>query len=482
MNTSIVKYLTISINNISMKNIFMAIIAILFLSENTFAQCEGWGTPGDSLRAVRQHNIYRDYLRNARGKSPEVMAEMYHEALPFWTHCYKNAPAGTKKHFRDGIKIYKAFLAVETDETKKQEYLDMIYNLYDRSVQCFENEGYTRTRQLSDMFYYFGASQDDIHTLAKKIIGMEGNETESVVLLPLMSSAVYLFQQEKINQVELLDIRQQIQTIIDHNTTAQTEGKIKALYIDAQAQVDAQLASVETGFDCSYYRPAIVAKYEADPNNMDVCVAVRQELIDRYCGEDDPLVQEITAKIKASNQQIRVAKKEKERVLNEKLNSPSRKAREAFQAKNYPEAIRFFEAAIAESSDTDKQADYHYFIAVSYLNMDKNSQARTHARKATALRANWGKPFIIIGKAYLNGACGSNDWDKPLCYMAGVDKFRKAKSIDPSVSADADILIRKYDGNYPTKEAAHSRTKKDGDRVNTGCWINETVTLRTKGS
>jgi len=465
-----------------MKNMIIAIIAILLLSENASAQCEGWGTPGDSLRTVTQHVLYRDYIKNAKGKSPEKMAELYREALPFWTHCYKNAPAGTKKHFRDGIKIYKAFLAVEKDETKKQAYLDMIYNLYDRSVQCFENEGYTRTRQLSDMFYYLGASQGDIHALAKQIIGMEGNETESVALLPLMSSAVYLFQQEKINQAELLDIRQQIQTIIDYNTAPETEGKIKALYIDAQAQVDAQLASVETGFDCSYYRPAIVAKYEADPNNMDVCVAVRQELIDRYCGENDPLVQEITAKIKASNEQIRIAKKEKDRIISEKLNSPARKAREAFKAKKYSEAIGFFEAAIAESSDVDKQADYHYFIAVSYLNIDKNSQARTHARKATALRANWGKPFIIIGKAYLNGACGSNDWGKQLCYMAAVDKFRKAKSIDPSIATDANDLIRKYDGNYPTREAAHSRTKKDGDRVGTGCWIDETVTLKTKGS
>ena len=112
--------------------------------------------------------------------------------------------------------------------------------------------------------------------------------------------------------------------------------------------------------------------------------------------------------------------------------------------------------------------------------MDKNQQARTYARKAAALRANWGKPYIIIGKAYMNGACGANDWGKPLCYMAAVDKFRKAKSIDPAVATEVDGLISDYGGNYPAIEAAHSRAKKDGERVNTGCWINETVTLKTK--
>jgi len=59
--------------------------------------------------------------------------------------------------------------------------------------------------------------------------------------------------------------------------------------------------------------------------------------------------------------------------------------------------------------------------------------------------------------------------------MAAVDKFRKAKSVDPSIATEADDLIRKYGGNYPSVEAAHSRTKKDGERVKTGCWINETV-------
>ena len=467
-------------NHDNMKNIRLAIIALLFLCENSFAQCESWGTPGDSLRTVVQHTLYRDYIKNAKGKSPEETAELYREALPFWTYCYKNAPGGTKKHFRDGIKIYKAFLAVETDETKKKAYLDMIYNLYDRGVQCFEEESYTRTRQLVNMFYYLGTGQEEINELAKKIIDVAGNETESVVLLPLMSSSVYLFQQEKINQSELLEVRQQIKSIVDHHLSTQKDEKIKTQYSDAAAQVEAQFASVKTGFDCSYYRPAIVAKYKADPNNIDVCVAVRQELIDKYCGENDPLVQEITAKIKASNQEIRTAKAEKDRIITEKLNSPARKAGEAYKVKNYSEAIRLFELAIAESSDANKQANYHYFIAASYLNTDKNQQARTHARKAAALRENWGKPLIVIGKAYMGGACGSNDWGKPLCYMAAIDKFRRAKSIDPSVAGEADDLIRKYDSNYPLIEAAHSRTKKDGERVNTGCWINETVILKTK--
>jgi len=471
---------TTSLKDISMKKLYLAIIAILFLCENNFAQCGGWGTPTDSLRTVAQHSLYRDYIKNAKGKSPEEAAKLYQEALPFWTHCYKNAPAGTQKHFRDGITIYKAFFAVETDAAKKQAHLDMIYNLYERRVQCFDNEVYIRSRQLTDMFYYLGAEQDKIHEIAKNIISMAGNETESVVLLPLMSSSVYLFQHKKITQAELLDIRKQINKIINHNLSTQKDEKIKAQYADVQTQVDAQFNSVEGKFDCSYYRPAIVAKYEADPDNMENCVVVRQELIDKYCGEDDPLVQEITAKIKAANGEIRAKKQEQDRIIQEKLNSSARKAREAYSSGNYAEAARLFEAAIAETDDVEKQANCYYYMASSYLNMSKNQQARTHARKAAALRTNWGKPYIIIGKAYMNGACGANDWGKPICYMAAVDKFRKAKSIDPSVASQADDLIRKYSGNYPTIQAAHSRTKKDGERVSTGCWINETVTLKTK--
>ncbi len=463
-----------------MKNLLLAIIAMVCLSQNAFAQCEGWGTPQDSMRTVTQHVLYRDYLKNAKDKSPKEVAEMYREALPFWKHCYKNAPAATKKHFKDGIKIYKAFFAVETDKAKQKPHLDMIYSLYDRRVQCFDNELYIRTRQLTDMFYYLNASQDEIYKLAKQITEWADNETESVVLLPLMSSAVYLFQQQKINQADLLQIRQKIETIIQHNIAHQEDEKIRDQYKKAKEQVDAQFGAVETGFDCSYYRPAIVAKYKADPDNKKVWEAVRQELIDKYCGMDDPIVQEITAKIKASNQQIRDEIDERNQAKLEKLNAPARKAKEAYQAGNYAEAIRLYESAIAETDNANKQADYYYIIASCYLNTKKYPQVRTYARKASALRPTWGKPYILIGKAYLNGACGANDWEKPLCYMAAVDKFRKAKSVDPSVSADADKWIGNYGGEYPPIEAAHSRSKKDGERVSTGCWINETVTLKTK--
>ena len=63
------------------------------------------------------------------------------------------------------------------------------------------------------------------------------------------------------------------------------------------------------------------------------------------------------------------------------------------------------------------------------------------------------------------------------CYIAAVDKYRKAKSVDPSVADKASEKIGRYAGTKPEKENAFMQGYKEGQTIQLPC-IGTSVKLR----
>ena len=60
-------------------------------------------------------------------------------------------------------------------------------------------------------------------------------------------------------------------------------------------------------------------------------------------------------------------------------------------------------------------------------------------------------------------------------YWAAIDKANYAASIDPEAKAMAAKLIASYKQRIPDKAIAFQLGSKEGDRINIGSWINESV-------
>ena len=71
-----------------------------------------------------------------------------------------------------------------------------------------------------------------------------------------------------------------------------------------------------------------------------------------------------------------------------------------------------------------------------------------------------------------------DEFDKRTVFWAAVDKFVKAKQVDPSVAAKANEYIERYSPHFPTKDEAFFRDITAGKSVKVGGWINETTTAR----
>ena len=76
--------------------------------------------------------------------------------------------------------------------------------------------------------------------------------------------------------------------------------------------------------------------------------------------------------------------------------------------------------------------------------------------------------------------CGDNEFEKSCVFWAAVDKFARAKSVDPTLSDEASDLVSKYSEYFPNVEDAFFYGFENGQEYTVGCWINERTTVRTR--
>jgi tetratricopeptide (TPR) repeat protein len=148
----------------------------------------------------------------------------------------------------------------------------------------------------------------------------------------------------------------------------------------------------------------------------------------------------------------------------------------AYDKAEYDVAVKYFKQSIQLETDDETKALYYLGLAKSQYKQDLKPQARDNALKAIALKDNWGDPYLLIGQMYAESADECADITLPKSiYWVAVDKFNKAKSIDPSVEDQANKLILTYSKYFPNKEDAFFVGIHENDTYTINCWINETT-------
>ena len=94
-----------------------------------------------------------------------------------------------------------------------------------------------------------------------------------------------------------------------------------------------------------------------------------------------------------------------------------------------------------------------------------------------------GRCYIIIGMCYAATQLYPQDAKGRILnktvYWVAVDKFVKAKQVDPSVEAQANEFINSYSKYYPTKEERFDLPNEfSGSTYYVGGWIGENTNIR----
>jgi hypothetical protein len=119
-------------------------------------------------------------------------------------------------------------------------------------------------------------------------------------------------------------------------------------------------------------------------------------------------------------------------------------------------------------------------MATIYASYIKNpATAREHARASLRYNPNQGDPYILIGKLYAGSHIYSDPVLSKTVYWVAVDKFNKARQVDPSCAAEANRLISRYSQYFPADNDIfmHPDLNK-GASFTVGGWIGESTICR----
>lgn len=147
---------------------------------------------------------------------------------------------------------------------------------------------------------------------------------------------------------------------------------------------------------------------------------------------------------------------------------------------NYGKAADYMQqAANLFEDNTDKIKALELLGNINF-NQRNFSQARSNALKILQINPSYGKAYILIGDLYAasSSMCTEDDLGGKTVFWAAIDKYLKARNVDPSVEGDANAKIAQYAKHFPASSDLFFRDLQEGSSYTVGCWINETTTVR----
>lgn len=454
-----------------MKKFILAIVLATF----AFAGVNAQNAEYDPVNAPFGHGQDSVNCRmNLSLMTTAAKAENYQDAVKTWTAVYNNCPASSKNIYIYGPRIFKALHAQETDEAKKKEYLDLIMEIYDNRMKYYSNVDAKGTILAFKTYDYQELMGDDADPLviydmlgeAIKDMKSEMYPSDAFGHYMLASLRVYLADRSKKEQYisdyfRIMDYMDEAKDNATDNNDQENANYIVAV------KESIENAFVNSGAgDCETLENFYSAKFEENKDNEEFLNQAAGSLSNIGCTESDFYFQ----------------LSENLHRLSPSANSAIGLANRSLKNKDYSGAMKYYEQAAELESDKGKSSDYMMTLAQILFSQKSYSQARQAAYDALKFNPSNGGAYILIGQMYASSAQGifSESEKRGLVFAAAVDKLQKAKSVDPSVSSEANKLINQYSGYYMEKQDAFMMGLKDGESIFVPGWIGETTTIRTK--
>jgi len=149
---------------------------------------------------------------------------------------------------------------------------------------------------------------------------------------------------------------------------------------------------------------------------------------------------------------------------------------------NFDQAEKFYKQAIDIQEDKTMKSRYYIELGDMTRRSGNYPLAKTYALNAIENDPSSGIPYILLGHIYAaaSKSCSDEEFEQKAVYWAAVDKFAKAKAIDPNLAEQANQAIETYLPHFPDNETIFFYGYKTGDSYTVKCWINEVTTIRAR--
>jgi tetratricopeptide (TPR) repeat protein len=413
-------------------------------------------------------------LMNLSLLQTSVKASAFKDAVAPWTYTYENCPAASKNIYIYGPRIFKALYAQETDPAKKQALLDKVMEIYDTRLKYFgAEEGKSKiiAYKVYDYMELMGEKADSkfVYEGLKEAIEEAKDKMEpSDAYGYFMAASLVEYHKDNSKKEQYLNDYFTVTGYIDQaiaNANAANDKQTADYLATVKEGIVAGFVSSGAG-DCNTLLEYYGDKIEPNKNDKNFLNEVISSLSSVGCTESD----------------LYFTAAEYLYKLEPSANAAVGLANRSLRNNDYDTAIKYYNEAANLETDKSKAADYLLQLAGIFSNQRNYSRARQAAYDALKYDPNNGKAYILIAQLY--AASAGSIFQEPekagLVFCAAVDKLQKAKSVDPSVTAEANSLINKYAAYFMDTETAFMMGIKEGQSIFIPGWIGENTTVRLK--
>ena len=411
-----------------------------------------------------------------------VKNKMYADAYDPWLQLYTRRPNFSKSIYNQGAKMIKGLYQVATDPAEKERLAKLAVELNDNRIKYFGTDPKYPTdyilgeKGLAYVDYYGDEKLADARECLRKSAEAMGAKSKMEVLETLVEVSRKLYKQDTEKNME--------QFIADYelvsglfSAQATDENNKNAEYAAQKRDYVDELFASSGAADCAKMDEIYGSIVQSNLSNLDVL----QKLAKLY------------KRIRCTESDVYFAACEAAHKLQPTAESAAGCASMSAKKGDYEQAVAYYDQAItmaqAENMMEDV-ADYQYNAAFYYFNnLKKYPEARKYALASISTlqglgtTKGQGRCYIIIGMAYASTQIYGNDAKGRILnktvYWAAVDKFLKAKQVDPTVDIQATEFIHQYSKYFPTKEERFDLPNEfSGSTYEVGGWINEKTAIR----
>jgi tetratricopeptide (TPR) repeat protein len=423
-----------------------------------------FGHGEDSIRCLENLSLYSELVKQDR----------YDEAYSYWKVAFNECPLAFLNLYLHGERIMEHKIETASDDSTKEKYYQELMQVYDQRMKYFGDRKkrgtpYIKGKKAIAMLEYKKEEsevQKEAYNLLNESIFDLGAASQPAVLALFMTTTLSMYSSGFLDSEDVVN---NYTTITDALNT-QLENSQKAEYKEVLENLSAQIEGLfarSGAADCETVQEIYTPQLEENKDDLAWLKRVNRLLARGLC-DDSELLYTVS---------------EYQHELEPSSSSAYGLARMNLENGNTERAIEYFKEAINLVENDNQKAEYFYQLAFLQLSQENFAEARSNARKAIEFKPEWGEPHLLIGDAYARSAniIGDNEFEHKTAYWAAVDKFIKAKSVDPEVTEEANKKIDYWMQYFPTKDEIFFRDDyEEGATHTVGGWIGEQTKVRSK--
>ncbi len=482
-----------------MKTKRFVLIAIVFgMAMSVSAQEANESKYGaDSVACVTNISMYREYFKQweAAKFAPEAFSQ---EMVGAWREVYMNCPRASQLVYTNGEKIMDYY--IRTNPNEKDAYIDTLAMLMDMRAQYFPTDPKTHSSQVASIigrkglliYTYNKDRYEEAYNALKQAVAIDPSQLQGAYIDAYFKATIDMVNNGKEESMTVINVYQELSEVLDDNIKVLAESVVQLEEAKAEAEAGGDSDAI-AGFDKQ------IEKADKSINNNKLTKSNIDNLFQPFASCDD-LIKVFSAKMAETPDDVNLLKRittildkkdctESKLFLDAavKLNElePSPEASYSlgikfFKDKKWSDAATFFEQA-TKTDNNDRKYRAYRNLGMCYQNMGSMGRARDIFKRAAQVDPTNGEPYILIGLLYAESSKQfSGEIESRAVYWAAVDKFVKAKNMDPSVASRANSYIATYSQYFPSMETIFFNDYSEGQSFNVGGWIGETTTIRAK--